>query len=86
MTNSDILQLNARYETHYNHKRIQRLTQLAGLKAVIRRKRPHYQRSTPEVVAENILNRDFEAENTTALQLLWKTTYTFIITDDGKRN
>jgi putative transposase len=54
--------LNARYETNYNYKRIYRLTQLAGLKAVIRRKRPHYQRSTPEVVAENILNRDFKAE------------------------
>jgi len=34
-----------------------------GLKAVIRRKRPYYQRSTPEVTAENILNRDFTAEN-----------------------
>jgi len=35
---------------------------MVGLKAVIRRKRPHYQRSTPEVTAENILNRDFTAE------------------------
>jgi len=33
-----------------------------GLKAVIRRKRPQYQRSTPEVTAENILNRNFTAE------------------------
>jgi len=33
-----------------------------NLKAVIRRKRPLYQRSTPEVTAENILNRDFKAE------------------------
>ena len=33
-----------------------------GFKAVIRRKRPQYQRSTPEVTAENILNRDFTAE------------------------
>jgi len=54
--------LNARYETSYNYKRIYRLTQLVGLKAVIRRKRPQYQRSTPEVTAENILNRDFTAE------------------------
>lgn len=46
--------------THY--KRIYRLTQLAGIKAVIRRKRPHYRRSTPEVTAENLLNRDFTAE------------------------
>ena len=33
------------------------------MKAVIRRKRPQYQRSTPEVTAENILNRDFTAKN-----------------------
>lgn len=56
-------ELNARYETKYNYKRIYRLARLVDLKAVIRRKRPHYQRSTPEVTAENILNRDFTAEN-----------------------
>ncbi len=55
-------ELNARYETSYNYKRIYRLTQFVGLKAVIRRKRPRYQRSTPEVTAENILNRDFTAK------------------------
>jgi transposase InsO family protein len=33
-----------------------------GLKAVIRRKRPQYQRSTPQVTAENVLNREFTAE------------------------
>lgn len=55
-------ELNARYETNWNYKRVYRLTQLVGLKAVIRRKRPHYQRSTPQVTAENILNRDFTAE------------------------
>lgn len=35
---------------------------MVGLKAVIRRKRPQYQRSTPEITAENILNRDFTAK------------------------
>lgn len=55
-------ELNARYGTSYNYKRIYRLTGLVGLKAVIRRKRPQYQRSTPEIIAENILNRDFTAE------------------------
>lgn len=43
--------------------RIYRLTSLVGLKSVIRRKRPKYQRSTPEITAENILNRNFTAEN-----------------------
>jgi len=55
-------ELNARYETCYNYKRIYRLTQRVDLKAVIRRKRPHYRRSSPEVTAENLLNRDFTAE------------------------
>ena len=34
---------------------------MVGLLAVIRRKRPAYRRFTPEVNAENILNRDFSA-------------------------
>lgn len=55
-------ELNARCGTGYNYKRIYRLTHLVGLKAVIRRKRPQYRRSTPEVTAENVLNRDFTAE------------------------
>ena len=51
-------------ETHrkkYNLKRFYRLVHIGGLLAIIRRKRPAYQRSTPEVTAENILNRDFTA-------------------------
>ena len=56
-------ELNAQYHTRYNEKRIRRLIRLVGLKSVIRRKRPQYQRSTPEVMAENILNRDFTAQN-----------------------
>ena len=55
---------NAAHEKRYNLKRFYRLTQLVGLLAVIRRKRPAYQRSTPEVTAENILNRDFTAKTT----------------------
>ena len=52
-------------ETHqkkYNLKRFYRLVHIVGLLAVIRRKRPAYQRSKPEVTAENILNREFTAE------------------------
>lgn len=54
---------NATHEKTYNLKRFYRLVHIVGLLAVIRRKRPIYQRSTPEVTAENILNRDFTAEN-----------------------
>jgi len=52
---------NATHKKQYNLKRFYRLVHIVGLLAVIRRKRPAYQRSTPEVTAENILNRDFTA-------------------------
>ena len=55
---------NATHEKRYNLKRFYRLTHLVGLLAVIRRKRPAYRRSTPEVTAENILDRDFTAKST----------------------
>lgn len=66
-------ELNCQYHTHYNEKRIYRLMRLVGLKSVIRRKRPQYQRSTPEVTAANILDRDFTAE---ALNEKWLTDVT----------
>lgn len=53
---------NATHEKKYNVKRFYRLVHIVGLLAVIRRKRPIYRRSMPEVTAENILNRDFSAE------------------------
>ena len=53
---------NETHEKKYNLKRFYRLVHIVGLLAVIRRKRPAYQRSTPEVTAENILNRDFTAK------------------------
>ena len=52
---------NATHKKQYNLKRFYRLVHIVGLLAVIRRKRPAYQRSTPEITAENILNRDFTA-------------------------
>jgi transposase InsO family protein len=56
------IKLNREYGIGINHKRVYRLMRLIGLKSVCRRKRYNYVRSTPEVVAENILNRDFTAE------------------------
>jgi transposase InsO family protein len=45
-----------------NHKRIQRLMQIQGIQSVIRRrKRKKYASSTPQHVAENLLNREFAA-------------------------
>lgn len=54
--------LNREHNTQYNHKRIYRLMNVMSLKSVCRRKRYKYIRSTPEVTAENILNREFYAE------------------------
>lgn len=54
---------NATHKNQYNLKRFYRLIHIVGLLAVIRRKRPAYQRSKPEITAENILNRDFTASN-----------------------
>ena len=53
---------NATHERQFNLKRFYRLVHIVGLLAIIRRKRPAYQRSKPEVTAENILNREFTAD------------------------
>ena len=53
--------LNREHGTQYNHKRIYRLMDILHLKSVCRKKKYNYIKSTPEVTAENILNRDFHA-------------------------
>lgn len=45
-----------------NHKRVQRLMKIKGIQSVIRRKKKKYERSTPQQVAENLLDRKFHAE------------------------
>ena len=54
--------LNREHEVQYNHKRIYRLMNILHLKSVCRKKKYNYIRSTPEVTAENVLNRDFHAD------------------------
>lgn len=44
-----------------NYKRIYRLMDILQLKSVCRRKRRKYVQSTPEITAENLLNRNFES-------------------------
>ena len=56
------MEINKKLDTHYNYKRIYRLMKMAGLKAVIRKKRKTYLPSKPQVIAENILNREFKAD------------------------
>jgi transposase InsO family protein len=53
------MNLNIRLGKNYNHKRIYRLMKYSNLQSVIRRKRKRYTKSTPQITAENILNRDF---------------------------
>ena len=53
--------LNKGRKSKLNHKRIYRLMKMFKLQAVIRCKRPKYQRSRPEITAENLLKREFTA-------------------------
>lgn len=55
---------------------------IVGLKSVCRKKRYNYIKSTPEVTAENVLNRKFSAENTCEK---WLTDVTELKYGDGKK-
>ena len=54
--------INREKKTHFNKKRIRRLMQILHLKSVCRKARYNYIKSTPEVTAANVLNRNFSAE------------------------
>lgn len=53
--------INRTYNKQVNHKRIYRLMKVIGIKSVCRKKKYNYIKSTPEITAENLLNRDFHA-------------------------
>ncbi|MDD5792131.1 MAG: IS3 family transposase [Erysipelotrichaceae bacterium] len=46
---------------HYNRKRVRRLMKLLGVKSIIRKKREKYESTAPEISAENVLSRNFNA-------------------------
>lgn len=56
------LNINRNMGKKYNHKRIYRLMKTVNMKSVIRKKKKKYIHSTPQITAENILNREFYAE------------------------
>lgn len=56
------IKLNRETDFHVNKKRIYRLMKILNLKSVCRKKRRKYIRSTPQVTAENILNRNFNSD------------------------
>jgi len=76
------LNLRRRYGMHCNKKRVRRVMRAIGLQSVIRRKRPQYIKSTPEVTAENLLKREFTAEK---LNEKWLTDVTEFKCGDGNK-
>jgi len=57
------IKLNREHDIHINKKRILRLMRILNLKSVCRRKKKNYIKSVPEITAENILHREFHAED-----------------------
>jgi len=56
------LNINRKLGEKYNYKRIYRLMKSINMKSVIRKKKNKYILSTPQITAENVLNRKFRAE------------------------
>jgi len=76
------MNLKRRFGLLCNKKRVYRVMRAINMKSVIRRKRPNYVRSTPEITAENILNRNFTAEK---LNEKWLTDVTEFKCGDGNK-
>lgn len=55
--------LRREYAQKVNRKRVYRLMKALGLQSICRKKRKRYIKSTPQITAENILNREFFASN-----------------------
>ncbi|EQB4346771.1 IS3 family transposase [Clostridium botulinum] len=56
------IKLNREHEFHVNSKRIYRLMSILNLKSVCRKKKKNYKKTTPQVTAENTLNRNFNSD------------------------
>jgi putative transposase len=54
--------LNRKLGKSFNLKRIYRLMKIVGIQSVIRKKKKRYKQTIPQHVAENVLNREFQAE------------------------
>ena len=70
------------YDWTVNHKRVYRLMKVAGIQSVCRKKRKNYVRCTPEIIAENVLNRDFKADS---IHEKWLTDVTEFKYGNGKK-
>jgi putative transposase len=69
------------YNLHLNHKRVQRLMNELGIKAVIRKRRPYYGKKEAYVISDNHLNRDFVASKPNEK---WVTDITYLIFNGQK--
>ena len=65
-----------------NRKRVYRLMKRKGIQSVIRKKKKKYVRSTPQQVADNLLNREFHAE---ASNEKWVTDVTEMAYGNGQK-
>lgn len=75
-------QLNRKLKKNYNKKRYYRIMRALGLKAVIRRKRPNYVKASEIHIADNIMNREFQAD---APNLKWCTDVTELKYGNGRK-
>ena len=76
------LNINRILKKKYNYKRIYRLMKSVNMKSVIRRKKKNYIPSTPQITAENILDRKFHADKPNQK---WLTDVTEFKLADGKK-
>lgn len=76
------MNINKSLDKQYNHKRIYRLMKSVNMKSVIRKKKKNYVPSTPQITAENILNREFHADKPNQK---WLTDVTEFKLTDGKK-
>ena len=75
-------QLNRKLKKKYNKKRYYRIMRALGLKSVIRRKRPSYVKASEIHVAENIMNRNFDAPSPNSK---WSTDVTELKYGNGRK-
>jgi len=75
-------QLNRKLKKKYNKKRYYRIMQALGLKAVIRKKRSSYVKTNAVYVAENVMNRNFNAHSP---NMKWCTDVTELKYGNGRK-
>ena len=55
------IKLTREHAFHVNEKRVYRLMKILDLKSVCRKKKRNYKKSKPQIIAENLLNREFNS-------------------------